>query len=135
MTYRRRTAEGFTLLEVVVAMGILATGLLAVAAAQLTALNMASRSKHLVEAVHLAEAQLELFQAMPTVGLPATGNDPNNPISISTDPTDQTVFNRRWTMTPNDPSPGITRVTVSVDWFDEKFNTTRTTSLQTLKGL
>ena len=130
----RGRADGFTLLEVVIAMGILAAGLLAVAAAQITALSVSSRSKHLLDAVHLAEGQLEAFRAMSTAALPATGNDPNNPISIASDAADETVFNRRWTITPNSPMPGVTRITVAVDWFDEKIGNTRTTTLQTLKG-
>ena len=131
----RGRADGFTLLEVVIAMGILATGLLAVAAAQITALHVSSRSKHLLDAVHLAEGQLEAFRAMPVASLPATGNDPNNPISIaSSDAADETVFNRSWTITPNNPTPGVTRITVAVNWFDSKLGATRTTTLQSLKG-
>jgi prepilin-type N-terminal cleavage/methylation domain-containing protein len=138
---RRRQGKGeagFTLLEVVVAMGILATGLLAVAAAQLTAIRMSARSKNLMHATHLAQAQMEAFQALPQASLPATGNDPNNPIALNltSDPNnpDATTFNRSWVITPNDPSPGITKVTVQVDWFDDKVSTTRSTTLQTLKG-
>jgi type IV pilus assembly protein PilV len=135
---RDKGESGFTLLEVIIAMGILATGLLAVAAAQLTAIRMTARSKNLMHATHLAQAQMEVFQALPQAGLPATGNDPNNPIALNltSDPNnpDATTFNRSWVITPNDPSLGITKVTVQVDWFDERVNLTRSTTLQTLKG-
>lgn len=131
---RRRNEDGFTLLEVVVAMGILGGGLLAIGAAQLTALQMSSRSKNLMMAMHLAQDQIEAFHAMPTASLPATGNDPANPIDLDPTDDDLTQFNRRWTIVANSPSPGVTSITVEVDWLDPKLNITRTTSLQTLKG-
>ncbi len=127
--------QGFTLLEVVIAMGILATGLLAIAAAQITALRVTARSRNLTHAIHLVQEQVEIFQSMPILSLPATGNDPDNPIDPDPGDTDLTNFNRRWTIEANTPVAGVTRITVLVDWLDPKLGITRTTSLQTLKGL
>ena len=72
---RARDASGFTLLEVVIAMAILSVGLLSIAAAQLAALHMSSRSKNLTTAMHLAEQKMEEFQGLPTASLPASGAD------------------------------------------------------------
>lgn len=144
MRSRRRSAErahesGFTMLEVVIAMAILASGLLAIAAAQLAALHMSSKSRSLMDAIHLAQTQMETFQAMPQASLPASANDPANPIDRdgnALDPAalDQTQFSRSWTVEPNVPLAGLTRLTVNVTWFDSKVGITRTTSLQSMKG-
>jgi prepilin-type N-terminal cleavage/methylation domain-containing protein len=61
---RARGRQGFTLLEVVVAMGILATGLLAVAAAQLYAMRGGRSGRHTTDAAEIAQTQVEAFQRM-----------------------------------------------------------------------
>jgi prepilin-type N-terminal cleavage/methylation domain-containing protein len=72
---RRRGRRGFTLLEVVVAMGILATGLLAVAAAQLYAMRGGRSGRHGTDAAEFAQRRVEEFQRMAwnDPGLAATG--------------------------------------------------------------
>ena len=59
-----RPRGGFTLLEVVVAMGILATGLLAVTAAQLYAMRGGSTGRHTTDAAAIAHTQIEQLQRM-----------------------------------------------------------------------
>ena len=64
---RKRRAvrsAGFTLLEVVVAMGILATGILAVTAAQIYAMRGGSTGRHTTDAASIAHSQIEQFQRM-----------------------------------------------------------------------
>ncbi len=72
---RRRSARGFTLLEVMIALGILAVGLLSVAAAQLYAMRGGSSGRHSSRAAVVAHSQLENFQriAFSDAGLAATG--------------------------------------------------------------
>lgn len=75
----QRRSEGFTLIEVVVAMGILATGLLAVSAAQLYAMRGGRSGRHTTDAAEIAQSQVEIFQRMDfqDPGLDATaGWDP-----------------------------------------------------------
>ena len=69
----RRRSEGFTLIEVVVAMGILATGLLAVSAAQLYAMRGGRRVATRPTASEIAQSQIENFQRMAVDGLAPTG--------------------------------------------------------------
>ena len=97
MSGRPRRDEGFTLLELVIAMGILAVGLLGIATAQIWAINRVSHSRHLSQALHLAQEQMELFHATPVASLLAapcaptpTCDDPANPIQV--DVTDATTF-------------------------------------------
>lgn len=68
-------ADGFTLIEVVVAMGILATGLLAVSAAQLYAMRGGRSGRHTTDAAEFAQSQVEIFQRMDfaDAGLNPTG--------------------------------------------------------------
>ena len=71
----RDHSGGFTLIEVVVAMGILATGLLAVSAAQLYAMRGGRSGRHMTDAAEVAQSQIEAFQRMDwaDAGLGATG--------------------------------------------------------------
>ena len=138
MRGRARGDEGFTLLELLIAMGILAVGLLGIATAQIWAINRTSQSRHLSQALHLAQQQMELFHATPVASLPApcnptpTCDDPANPIQV--DATDATTFVRNWLIEPNTPTVGITRITVAVDWTD-KTGIVRTTQIQSMKAL
>jgi prepilin-type N-terminal cleavage/methylation domain-containing protein len=54
--------RGFTLIEVMVALGILAAGLLTVAAAQIYAMRGGATGKHTSDAATFAHSQLENFQ-------------------------------------------------------------------------
>ena len=60
----RRRRAGFTLIEVMVAMSMLAGGLLAVAAAQIYAMQGGSSGRHSSDAAAIANSQLENFQRL-----------------------------------------------------------------------
>lgn len=75
---RRRGERGFTLIEVTVALGILATGLLAVSAAQLYAMRGASSGRHTTDAAEIAQTQVEAFQRM------TWNSDTIDPVLLST---------------------------------------------------
>ncbi len=59
---RRRSSRGFTLIEVMIALGILAVGLLSVAAAQIYAMRGGSSGRHTSSAAVEAHSELENFQ-------------------------------------------------------------------------
>jgi len=115
---------GFTLLEVMIAMSILAVGLMSIAVAQLTAIKMSSRSKHLQDAMLLAREQMDTMEAIPTpadTALPSfftvgqTIDDPEE-IQLGDNEMDQTRYTRRTVITPNVPAANLARVTVTVTW-------------------
>jgi type IV pilus modification protein PilV len=112
--------SGFTLIEVLIAMAILGVGLLSIAVAQLTAIKVSSRSKNLQQAMFLAREQMDDLEALPLnapfLQAAATTDDPGNPLRATTDPDDQTTFNRSVTVAPNVPSPGLAQITVTVVW-------------------
>ncbi len=103
--------SGFSLLEVIVAMGILSVGLLAIATAQISALKLARQSRYLTHSMNLAQDQMELFQLAQTASLPADGtyNDPNNPLDPDPFDPDVSTYNRRWTITTTSASCSFDR--------------------------
>ena len=152
MRARNSNEDGFSLLEVMIAAAILAVGLLTIALAQVSALKMGSRSKHLSEAVYLAQEQVETFKAMNADDLTftqaGTFDDPSGYLDSSghgesgNDPPttgepgggdDQTHYLRRWTIEPDQPSAGLTRITSEVDWENADSNT-GTTEVVWIKG-
>jgi prepilin-type N-terminal cleavage/methylation domain-containing protein len=139
MDISARRRSGFSLLEVIVALGILSYGVLGVTAGHLMAMRVSTSSRMATLAMDLAEEQMEIFKAMTAAdvtaltlaaGYPA---DPSNP--IDPDPGDDTAmaFNRRWLITPDSPEVGVISITVEVDWVNPIGNTV-TTRIGSLKA-
>jgi len=134
-----RRDSGFTLLETLVAMAILAVGVLAMAAAMTTALKYTRQSRALTEAMYLAEQRIESFASMTGADVEAMladgsyPNDPLNPIDPDPNDGDMTTFNRRWTIQTDTPEAGTMILTVQVDWIDPR-GVTQTVQLQTVKA-
>ena len=136
---RDRSQQGFSLLEVMIAFGLLAFGVLGVTAAQIAGMKSTRNSRQSSEAMYLAQRQLELFQSMPGQALtdliadPSYPNDPNNPLDPTPGDGDSTTYNRSYTLTPNSPETGIFSIAVQVSYTDAQ-GITRTTSLSGLKA-
>lgn len=115
-------AEGFTLLEVLLALTILAFGFLALAAMQLHSLQFGRSGKHSSQAAVLARNKLEELQRLPWAhaDLDPTGawtapvaqvTNVASPGGIQTEQT----YNLRWRV--SDVVPGRTRsVDVQIQW-------------------
>ena len=118
----RRAADGtgFTLIEVMMAMAMLAIALLGICAAQLASISSASRSRYLSDAMYLAQEQTEFFASTPLANLPVPSGtpyqDPGNPLTPSSAGTNLVTFNRSWSVTG--PVNGITTLQVTVVWVD-----------------
>ncbi len=136
VTRRRR---GFSLLEVMLALTILAVGVLGVTAAQLASLKLSGTSKSHGLALSLAEQQMEIFQSTTMADLLAEiakgtyPNDPNNPITLDPGGGSPITFDRSWNIEADTPEAGIARITINVAWADE-YHTSRTASVQGLKA-
>jgi type II secretory pathway pseudopilin PulG len=135
----RRRERGFSLLEAVIALGILGLGVLAVAAALVTSFRYSERSRDLTQATYLAEQQMEIFSVMSAtdvlamVGSGAYPNDSQNPIDPDPNDGDATAFNRSFTITQDSPVVGTIALTVAVQWTDPRGNS-RTVQLQSVKA-
>ena len=118
---RRR---GFSLIELMIALGILAFGILATTASQLGAMKVSVESRNRSVAMNLAEEQMEIFEVMSPVEVlaliiaPGYPNDPSNP--IDPDPGDgaSNSFARSWSIQDDTPEAGIMTITVTVAWTD-----------------
>ena len=133
---RARRREGISILEVMVALVILAIGILGTTAGQLAAIKLSSDSRVHGEAMNLAEHQLEAFKSMTgadVAALAGTTVDPANP--IDPDPNDAMAMglNRSWTITPDSPEVGVITIQVDVSWTNS-LGAVRTASVQSLKA-
>jgi len=134
---RRRT--GVSLMEVTIALTILAFGLLAGASAQLSAMKFSSESRSRMEAQYLAQQQMEILQAMTTASVAAFPDgvavaDPFNP--LDPDPLDGLgrQYTRSWTVTRDSPVNGVFRINVQVSWASANVGGVRTVNLESLKA-
>ncbi len=127
--------DGFSLIEVMVALGILAFGVLGATTGQIMAMKLSTTSRHAVLAMQLAEEQIETLQSMPAADVKALGsaNDAGNP--LDPDPNDGVAmaFTRRWIITPDSPEADVIALEVQVDWTNG-LGQTRTTSLRSIKA-
>lgn len=134
---RSRTASGFTLLETTFAMAILGIGILGVAGSQLTSMKLSRDSRAQTYAIYLAQQQMETFLRMSSADLDdvlAAPTYPNDPAGhIDPDPNDDrvTTYGRSWEILPDDPEPGMYKVTVIIA-FTDRMGRPRTERLQSL---
>ena len=134
-----RTRAGFSLIEVMAALAILAVGILATTAGQVSALKHSADSRKHMLATYLAEQQMEIFRTMgATEVLAMIGNgtypdDPTNPIDPVASDDIVMEFDRRWKIEPDTPEAGVITITVEVDW-TSSLGMLRTARVQGLKA-
>jgi prepilin-type N-terminal cleavage/methylation domain-containing protein len=76
----RQRTSGFTLVEVVIVIGILAFGLLALSAMQIKAMHGGDRGRHATNAAAIAESRMERFQLAPWTDIASTGGFVADPV-------------------------------------------------------
>ena len=74
----KRKEEGYTLVEVLIALGILGFGLLAVATMQVTAIKTNSRASEMSQALTLAQAKVEELMNLPYTAFDDKDGDGTN---------------------------------------------------------
>jgi len=99
--------EGFTLIEVLIAMTVLGLGVAAFIALQTSAVLMRAHAQHLTTATQLTIARLdELMLTNPD--LLANGSDNVTIGSVR--------YTRTWTIVANQPANGLTTIRARTDW-------------------
>ena len=134
----RASRDGFSLIEMMVALGILAFGILAATASQIGSMKVSAESRNRTVAMNLAEGQMEVFEVMTPAEIltfttvPGFEPDASNP--IDPDPGDGATmqFNRSWDIRSDTPEAGVMSITVRVSWTDN-LGTVRNATIQTLK--
>lgn len=124
MSVRRfRGSRGFTLIEIVVAIVLLAFGVLASASLTATLMRSNRGVTNRTRAVETLRLKVEDLQSQ---GYAQVGNG-NDTATIG-----GITYNRAWTVTPNAPAANLKTITLTVTWGDRQGN--HTMSNQTIRG-
>ena len=101
--------DGFTLIEILIAMSIFTAAVLGVAISATSVIKANQSSYSTTIAINLAQDKLEELKALPA-SLASGG-----PV---TDTINGETFSRSWTVTSNSPISGMKRIDVAVTWTD-----------------
>lgn len=126
--HRENKVDGFTLLEVVIALTILSVALLGLAELQIVAIKGNKKARDLTSAVILAEKKIEELKNTGFDNLSAgTFDDANNPINEVG--ADGGIFNRSWEIDDYADSSNMKRVSVTIEWADANHSISLSTVL------
>ena len=102
-------SDGFTLIEILIAIIILSVSLLALAALMATTTQNTSFGGHITEAVTFAQDQLEQLRVTQWANI-VTGTDTTPPVGST-----GIVYNRTWNVVVNG---NVRTVTITISWND-----------------
>lgn len=116
--------KGFSLVEVLIGLIILAIGILAIAGLQITSIVGTSFSNNLTQASVLAQDRLEFLKGLPL-------NDARLDTGTYNDVLDIGIFKRSY-QTNRNANPNFVTITYTVSWLER--GVTHTVSFRTIKG-
>jgi type IV pilus assembly protein PilV len=116
--------KGFTLIEVLIGLIILAIGILAVAGMQITSIRGTAFSNNLMQASVIAQERLEFIKSLPL-------NDAKLDTGTYPDPPNIGIFTRSYQATRN-ANPNFVNIIYTVSWLEK--GVTHTVSFRTIKG-
>ena len=109
--------NGFTLLEVIIALFIFSIGLLAVASMQMTAIKGNYFSGTLTEATNWAADQMETLMSLPYADIDSAAEDDPD----VSDPDD--IYSITWSVADDDTTNNTKTITITVTWTDRGLRT------------
>jgi prepilin-type N-terminal cleavage/methylation domain-containing protein len=109
-----RKQKGFSLIELLIAMSILAIGMLAAASMQYSAVRNNSTGNVSTQATMLAKAQLEMLKNQDIDSATLAPGDYSDPTPIDGNGNPGGIFNRSWRIDPLGTS--ARRIRVTVQW-------------------
>ncbi|MDD9819372.1 MAG: hypothetical protein OXR07_00630 [Nitrospira sp.] len=112
-----RDRKGFTLLEAVIAMGMVFLAILALSGLAVTASKGAAASRHLTTAVNLAQDSLETLHRG---GYDAGSSKPTEITDAYDTIPDLPRYKRVLRLEPHRPVPGLHTATVTVWWAEDR---------------
>jgi len=116
--------RGFTLIEVLIGLIILAIGILAVAGMQITSIRGTAFSNNLMQASVIAQDRLEFLKSLPL-------NDAQLDTGDHNDPPDVGIFKKGYRADRN-LSPNYVQITYTVSWVEK--DVPHSLSFRTIKG-
>ena len=122
----RAPSRGFTLIEMLVAFGLLFVALLGMMSLEVVAMRANSQSRNVTEAVALAQDKLEAMRRSPIASLSGASETSLGPQGM---PIAGGPYTRVTTVTPG----ATTRIKVAVSWLD-RAGKTHTVNVNTARG-
>ena len=120
-----RRRSGFTLIELMIAMSLLALGLLSMLALQLHAMRGSQLGRHYTQAAQIARDRMELIQRLPwddAAAQPAAWTTPIQEqamVDSSYGPTQEQSYDVSWEITADPTRPTLLReVSVRIEWYE-----------------
>jgi prepilin-type N-terminal cleavage/methylation domain-containing protein len=132
MTLKLTRSKGFSLIEVMIALVILAVALLALAGLMITTTKNTSFGGHMTEAATFAQDKLEQLRASPWTGI-INGADTVT-TAIPGAPGTGISYFRSWTVDAN-PTGDQRWVTITMNWTDPTKKTNHSISLRSVISL
>jgi prepilin-type N-terminal cleavage/methylation domain-containing protein len=123
VTLKLTRSKGFSLIEVMIALVILAVALLALAGLMITTTKNTSFGGHMTEAATFAQDKLEQLRAAPWTGIIAGADTQVGATGIS--------YARSWTVAAN-PNGDQRWVTITMNWTDPTKKTNHSISLRSV---
>ena len=106
--------NGFTVIEVIVAMALFAVAVLGLAAGSTSIIRANQTSFFHTVATNLAQDKLEDLKGRSIINVGSCSSNCESPV-----PTYQNVpFIRTWTVTANQPITGVSQINITVQWTD-----------------
>ena len=102
------TEEGFTLIEIMIALVVMSIGLTALAAVQISAIRGNAFSKRMTTAVSIADEKIEQIKSIPYANIISESSIQITQSNMN--------FTRQVTVTNNSPLPNSRKVEVVVTW-------------------